>query len=866
VTGTGGGWLPPDLAARFRAQQAKDAWRSYRVACALAASLFLSGVALDALSQPQALRKLLAIRLATSLVCFVLYLAARRGRHPLRTSYGAGLLVLTLSSASITAMCLVLDGYRSPYYAGINLVVLAAGVLFPWNTRQMGAAVGVIVGTYLLAVLVQAGFRLDRVDLLVNNLFFLGCTSVIGVSSSALQDRLRRESFARLARIEEYDRQKSQFFANISHELRTPLTLVLGPVAALLARTDLDAETSRGLQVIQRNARTLLKHVNDLLEAARGEAGRLAPDYQRIDLAALTTRVASLFEARAEERHITFVVKAPAEAVAVDADPAQMGRVLTNLLANAFKFTPEGGQIRCELRLGVDNAILEVADSGPGIPAPLRERVFERFFQVEESTTRTHGGTGLGLAIVRDLLGAHGGRILAQEAPEGGALMHGELPLRAPADAVVRAADPSGPLEPLLEEAAVLEIDATATRPTTLESAPTPTAAAGTTTDARPRVLVVEDHPEMREFIAHALSERYLVETAPNAQQGLARAQELPPDLVLSDLMMPGMSGTDLLRAVRARPELARVPFVVLTAKAEEELRVELLEAGAQDFVLKPFSAAELRARVGRLVEVKRATDEIRSALAQRQDDIETAARDVVAALRLRDEFLTNASHELFTPITSLSLQVQAARRRLDRADPSAGDPATWKRTLDRAGHQIERLTRLVRDMLDVSRVKSGRLDLRPARFDLAALVRQVGEGFDDEAREVGSAIQVSAAESLEGEWDRDRIEQVLTNLVANAIKYGAGKPVELRAALRDGQAEVAVIDRGIGIAPADQQRIFGRFERAVSSRAVSGLGLGLYIAHQLVLAHGGEIVVQAEEGLGSTFRVRLPLSRPLSH
>ncbi len=256
--------------------------------------------------------------------------------------------------------------------------------------------------------------------------------------------------------VRQLDQLKTEFFANVSHELRTPLTLILGPTERLLGSAGLAAEQRRLLETVALNARTLLKHVNDLLDVARLEAKRMEMHYAAADLARLVRVGAAHFEAVASERQIALSVEAP-DSLPAEVDAGKVERVLLNLLSNAFKFVPDGGRARVSLRAEGGNAILAVADSGPGVPPELRGAIFERFRQGEGGTARRQGGTGLGLAIARDFVALHHGTITVGTAPEGGALFIIVLPLKAPARARVEAAaDVSGPAEMAQYEVAAL--------------------------------------------------------------------------------------------------------------------------------------------------------------------------------------------------------------------------------------------------------------------------------------------------------------------------------------------------------------------------------------------------------------------------
>ncbi|HEV3257379.1 MAG TPA: ATP-binding protein, partial [Gemmataceae bacterium] len=396
----------------------------------------------------------------------------------------------------------------------------------------------------------------------------------------------------------ELDRLKTQFFANVSHELRTPLALILGPVHRRLAAGGLSGEEMRDLEVVERNAGLLLHHVNDLLDLSKLEAGRMALCYAEADLARVGRLVASHFEGLAEERRVAYSVDVPDRLPAqVDADKVQ--RVLVNLLSNAFKFAPTGGAVRFTLYAQDGHALFSIQDSGPGVPQQLREVVFERFRQADGTCNRRFGGTGLGLAIVKEFVGLHGGSVAVGEAPGGGATFTVGLPLAAPPGSEVRATADEGRADAGRQAANQLRICARLQSGSTVACPP----------DA-PLVLVVEDNAEMNRFLAETLAGHFRVVSAFDGQEGLARALELRPDLILSDVMMPRLSGDQMVRELRRHPELDGVPVLLLTAKADDELRVRLLREGVQDALSKPFLAEELLARAARLIAHKRRAEE----------------------------------------------------------------------------------------------------------------------------------------------------------------------------------------------------------------------------------------------------------------
>jgi signal transduction histidine kinase len=284
----------------------------------------------------------------------------------------------------------------------------------------------------------------------------------------------------------------------------------------------------------------------------------------------------------------------------------------------------------------------------------------------------------------------------------------------------------------------------------------------------------------------------------------------------------------------------------MLSARAGEESAIEGLEAGADDYLVKPFSARELRARVRSNLELARMRLEL-----SRQEVLAEGLREAVLA---RDEFLSIASHELKTPLAAFRLQLDLINREL-----GADSLQRVRPRISSAGRQVQRLHQLVETLLDVSQLSTGRLTLHPEELDLSQLMAEMVERMREELERAGSQVTLEAQAPVVGRYDRLRIEQLMTNLLSNAARYGQGRPVEVRVYEVPDAVLLTVKDHGLGIAPEDTRRIFERFERAVPGRHYGGLGLGLWVARQVVEAHGGRIQVDSAPGQGSTFTVELP-------
>ncbi|GMA14293.1 ATP-binding protein [Deinococcus metallilatus] len=422
---------------------------------------------------------------------------------------------------------------------------------------------------------------------------FVGQIAASLASANAYEEaRERAEALAEL------DRAKTTFFSNVSHEFRTPLTLMLGPLEELLAHPQDLSERQRGeLEVTHRNALRLLKLVNTMLDFTRIEAGRAEATYTPTDLAALTADLASGFRSLAEGAGLRLTVDCPPLPEPVYVDGGLWEKVVLNLLSNAFKFTFEG-EIEVRLREEAGQVRLSVRDTGTGIPAHELPRMFERFHRIEGARGRSFEGTGIGLALVRELVSLHGGEITAESTLGQGTTFTVTLPLghaHLPAERVVHRAGAGSQRVPVpfLEEAAQWLVPAPAPE-VEAGAAPTPPASGA----PRPRVLLADDNADLREYVTRLLGDQYDVRAVTDGQQALEAARAQAPDLVLSDVMMPHLDGFGLLRALREDPATRDIPVILLSARAGEEARLGGLEAGADDYLAKPFSARELRTRV----------------------------------------------------------------------------------------------------------------------------------------------------------------------------------------------------------------------------------------------------------------------------
>ena len=421
------------------------------------------------------------------------------------------------------------------------------------------------------------------------------------------ESRARERERQRLEALAEVDRAKTAFFSNVSHEFRTPLTLMIGPLEQLLHRPGDRIEDHRAdLDLVQRNTRRLLRLVGTLLDFSQAEAGRLRAHFAPADLAGLTVEVVSMFRAAAEAAGLTLTIDAPPLSEPVWVDAEMWEKIVSNLLSNALKFTWKGG-IEVSLRALPRHAELVVRDTGVGIPEDELPYIFQRFHRVQQTRGRTHEGAGIGLALVDELVRRHHGLVRASSEPGAGATFTVWMPLGRRPTAAAPPSPAVGGVAALMAEEARHWDSAGAEQ------------AAWALDDIRPipdqrllrravgaRILIVDDNPDMRDYLARLLSETWQVTTAADSEQALRLIGQERPELVLADVMMPGMDGFALLREIRADEALAWTPVVLVTGRAGEEAAIEGMLAGADDYIVKPFSARELLARVGAQLELAR--------------------------------------------------------------------------------------------------------------------------------------------------------------------------------------------------------------------------------------------------------------------
>ena len=392
--------------------------------------------------------------------------------------------------------------------------------------------------------------------------------------------------------------------------------------------------------------------------------------------------------------------------------------------------------------------------------------------------------------------------------------------------------------------------------------------------DIQTKLLIVDDLPENL-LALEALIKRAdrTVYKALSADEALSLLLQHEFAMAILDVQMPGMNGFELAELMRGTEKTKSIPIVFVSAAGREmNYAFKGYESGAVDFLHKPLDIHAVKSKVNVFVDLYRQRKEVRQQVealehSRREQEVLLAQLQVTQvelehAVRMRDDFMSIVSHEVRTPLNGLILETQLRKMHLARDNAAAFTLDKMKAMVERDERQIQSLIRLIEDMLDVSRIRTGKLSIRPSRFDLSVAVGNLLESFAAQVSAAQSSVNYRAGQPVIGQWDEFRIEQVVSNLLTNALRYGAKKPIDVSVYVQGDQAVIEVTDQGIGISEENQQRIFQQFERVAGSHVVTGLGLGLFISEQIVAAHNGQITVRSTLGEGAMFRVCLPLEQ----
>jgi signal transduction histidine kinase len=782
-------------------------------------------------------------------------------RYELQRYSWEGMWLLVFTLCGVISLMLPLSGESLlRYVMGFAVVVFGAGVIPIWPPRW-GLSVLVAAVLFCVGFLGFYGYESLAARDVVGSAFVVATAVGLSVVATVFKyDLVRRDFESReklaalaerevqanrrieaasrelhdaLERLKEVDRLKSKFFANISHELRTPLTLILAPLSEL--EDGLGSEEGRWhVRVIRRNAERLLGFIDDLLDLSRLDAGGLRLNIAEIDVRAVAASVYENSHPAAMARGVDSRLRMDSSERKIVGDSHRLEMVLTNLVSNAMKFTPAGGRIELSVEDELDGVRIEVEDTGVGIPEEDLPRVFERFFQVGAGDRRRGGGVGIGLALAKELVELHGGSIRV-ESKEGSftrftvKIPFGRDHIRP--DVVERRseADPAPWRKRRSDDTDDSGEGTAAVPPRTLGSSD------GTGRQPeylfrglrRANILLVEDQDEVRDFIGALLRPHYNVETVVDGRVAFRAIRQRPPDLVVSDVMMPEMSGTELCRLIKSDAELKEIPVILLTARVGSEATLEAYAHGADDFVAKPFHPRVLMAR-------------IRAQLKLRDLGLRLAEREKLAVV---GTLAAGILHEVRNPVNA----ILNAAKLISSGEVAEDVESDLVRIIEDGASRIQNIT----EALDSHARPAEGGELRPydVREGIEATLRLLQHRMKEThvyCDYTARRVAVASAGAL---------NQVFLNLLDNALRTGADS-VWITVMDVEDRLQIRVSDNGPGLLTLDAERVFDPFY--TTRKDGTGSGLGLYLSRRMVADQGGALWYEARPGGGATFVVEL--------
>ena len=662
--------------------------------------------------------------------------------------------------------------------------------------------------------------------------------------SKIRMEQLDSEVFMRAQQLQEANQVlrdaeqiKSEFFANVSHEIRTPLSLILAPLESVLSGKYgvVTPSQQQLLHTVHNNTVRLLQMVNGLLDFTKFEAGKMKVVTESTDISALISSILKDFEPMMRGKKIEVICEISAPGAYVMIDRYLLERILFNLLSNAVKFTPPGGKIYVKMAIEDEKLILYVEDSGIGIREAELKNIFQKFHQIEGSSTRRFEGTGLGLAMVKEFAELLGGSVLVESTFGHGSTFTVEFPARASGGVpeVTHFRLPHTSLTPQYQTARISE-----------EEQESESGREDYT--HLPKVLICEDNEELTIYIVSLLRGFCQIKTARDGKEALDIVAFWMPDLVLTDVMMPGKDGIEVCKAIKSNPQTAKIVVVLLTALTHREAMLKGWEANADEYLFKPFHPDELITRIKSLLNVVAERKKAMEMIEQKNNELMRTSAEL-------EYFTSSVSHDLQTPLLNIdsSARVLAKEYQNKLDDGALVQFQVIKDNVQRMGH-------FVGNLLDFSRI--ARMELVKKPVDMNEIVEQlIGEmKFAD--KNFTALVKLHNLNPAKG--DPNLIKQLWNSLLSNAVKFSRMRKsptIEIGTKKIDGKIAYYIADNGVGFDMRHAGRLFSLFQKLHEVEEFEGPGIGLAIAQQIVLKHGGKIWAEAKVGEGATFYFSLP-------
>lgn len=784
----------------------------------------------------------------------------------------------------IVVMTIPLGGFTTGYYAGITLTMVGAGLLFVWTWWHAALTYVFLTASYLVVGAVLANGDSDWFAGLTNLFFVVSVATVVtaahGFTRKAAWEQLHNQLVIEQTKanleqannqLKKLDKFKSQFFANITHELKTPLAMVLSPLELMISGEmgKFKREQLASLQSMFRNGTKLLKLIQDLLDLSKLEESRVRLNILESDIVSYMKTLTESIKPLIDRKDITLTFDSSSEEVLLWFDKDRLERVIINLLSNAAKFTPPEGQIAVKLGEDANNITISVSDTGPGFPSEMASSIFERFVQVDMDGTRKYGGTGIGLALAKELVDLHGGRIWAQSEDGCGATFFVRLH---------KGRDHFRPEALERRKRAVEKVDGKREGDGSISDWAVQLAAKNEyrfidiaeVTERRVierdldeekrgyTALVVENTSDIIRLVHLSLRQQFKVLAAPDGMKGLEIAVEHRPDIIVTDLMMPGIDGYELTRRLRTNEKTRHIPIIMLTARGDIDDRVAGLESGVNLYLTKPFSPKELLTSARSLLNIQAAQADLM--LTHRMDSLEQVS--------------SGLAHEINNPLNYIKNSVEIIKkdaRYLRGLITDSGEVNAIDET--RLTAMDQRLAKMFETTeAGVKRI-SGTVELMK-KYSREGYVRKLVEhdvfvAADEVVKIVRPATGRDVKVSVDCTGDGtihcipEEFNQVLTNLIQNAIEAvdeGTGR-VDVIGHSDDLNVYFSVVDNGPGMPAEIREKVFSPF--FTTKGPGRGMGLGLTITWRVVRSLGGTIEVKSRPGGGTEFQVQVPRVPP---
>ncbi len=881
---------------------------NYQVGCILGIIFMPAGICLDWVVYDDKVQQFFIVRLICSLLLGLIWFLFKT---PWGRSYYQllGLIEVFLPLASISLMIQQTEGASSPYYAGLTLVLIGAGIVLRWGLLESIIVLTMSLGLYLLACFThspdapvnsgRSAIDIANSKIFFNNLYFLVVTGVFVITGNYFFNRLRFSEFTLRYELDksrqqleqnnqkliELDHFKSRFFANVSHELRTPLTLLLTPLESLLHHygREFSTDIQEHLQTMHTNGMRLLKLINDLLDLVRMDSGTLTVNKEPVEIESFVNGLVSSVKKTADEKGVALHAKvAPTiERALIDRD--KMEKVFLNLIFNALKFTPVGGKVEVEIdrEEGEEDPCLvcQISDTGMGISQEKLDRIFDRFWQADTTSQRKFQGAGIGLALVKELVEAQGGSVEVDSRLEQGTRFVLRLPTEfhhsdhaeetaLPAETeetewIGASSGDSGNGEPekwlsnLYRRAELFPPIPQLRDTQSPDNLPLRRKA------NRPVVLVADDEPDMLRFLKSQLSAHYEVLEATDGLQASEKARQFLPEVALLDMMMPEKDGLQVCRELRNHTPTEGIPIVLLTARADDETKLSGLDAGANDFLSKPFSITELHLRLRNLVSAHRLKQELarqNQRLEATLEELKETETQLVQTEKLASLGRLSAGiiHEINNPLNFAKTGLHTIHT-FNKELPES-EKEEFDEIITDIDEGIDRVKTIVSDLRTFTHPDEQNFDEVEVKPIVETALRFLSHEWKDTVR-----IEQSIPEGERIWANASSVSQVVTNLLQNSLDAIMEKEfpedevptVTIQLHHEGNKSILSIRDNGNGVPQKILNNIFDPF--FTSKDVGKGMGLGLSICYRIMENHGGSIRVDTEAGKFAEFKLEFP-------